>query len=289
MQSDIKSISQGEVTPTPEIVSPRPSFDDRAAQNFIPDAAGPMLTDETPMPKSHRGLWAIIAIVVIIALAAVGYFVIYPMMSSPVVEPIVENQPMTPVESAPVLAPHVSALSGSAILIPQVAVKLDTVSREAIVQALTDQGAFVGEGLTEVTFQDTTGGQMPLPTFLTALLPDFLDAQSITTYATDDFTAYIFKDKAGIWPGYIFNLKPEGGATLSQWLASLEKTNLGAFFVTEAGTLGAFKDGTVKGVNDRFATGAIAGASFSYAVTATNLHISTSYEGLKAALGALGY
>lgn len=290
MQSDMKSISQGEITPTPEIVAPKPSFDNRA-QNFIPESVGPMMTDEeVAAPKSHRTLWAIIAVVIIIALGAVGYFVIFPMMSSPVVEPIAENTTPTPTpEPMPVLAAHTSAFAGSAIIIPQVTLQLGTVTREAIVQGMTDQGALVGEGLTEVVIQDQTGGQMPFATYLTALLPAFLDGQSVSSYAEADFTAYIFKDKAGVWPGYIVTLKPEGGATLSQWLASLEKADLGALFVTEAGGLGAFKDGTVKGVSDRFATGATPGASLSYAVTATNLHISTSYEGLKATLGALGY
>lgn len=291
MQSDMNSIAQGEVTPTPEIIAPRQNFDNREP-SFVPESAGPMLTEEGAAPhKSHRGIFVIIAIVAVIALAAVGYFVIYPMMSSPVAEPIVEApaQPAPATVTAPVVVTHTTAFSDPATPVPQVTLKLETVTRETIVQGLTDQGALVSNGLTEVVFQDAQGGQIPFPTLITALLPAFLDGQSAGSYTADDFTAYIHKDALGIWPGYIVTLKPEGTVTLNQWLASLEKTDLGALFVTEAGGLGAFKDGTVKGIADRFATGGTAGASLSYAVTATNLHLSTSYEGLKSTLEVLGY
>ncbi|MDO8602154.1 MAG: hypothetical protein Q7R62_03490 [bacterium] len=288
MQSDIKSIAQGEVSPTPEIVTQRQSFNNREP-SFIPEATGTMMIEEGTEPrKSHRGLWTIITIVVIIALVAIGYFVIYPLMSPPVVEPVAEATQPTPTPE-PVLAPHSSAFSNSVVLIPQVILKLDTVSRENILQGLTDQSVLVSDGLTEVVLQDATGGQLSFSTFFAALLPNFLDGQSVSTYIENDFTAYIYKDKFGVWPGYITTLRPEGAATLGQWLASFEKADLSALFVTAPGTLDAFKDGTVKGVADRFATGATAGASISYAVTANNLHISTSFDGLKTALGALGY
>ncbi len=290
MQSDIRSIEQGEVTPTPEIVAPKPAFDSRA-QNFIPDVAGPMVTEEEAMaPKSHRLLWAIIAVVIVVALAAVGYFVVYPMMQSPVVEPVnTPAQPAPEMPAQPTAAAHTSVFGNSVLAIPQATVTLGAVTREAIVQSLTDQGALVPSGLTEIVFQDTAGGQVSFATFFTALLPDFLDGQAIGSYVEDDFTTYIYKDQNGVWPGYVLTLKPEGTATLNQWLMNFEKAALGALFVTDPGAMAEFKDGTVKGIADRFATGASAGASLSYAVTATHLHISTSFEGLKAALSALGY
>ncbi len=290
MQSDIKSISQGEVSPTPEIVAPRPSFDNRAAQSFIPETAGQMMSDEEMVPKkSHKGLWVMIIIVIVIALAAVGYFVVYPMMSAPVVTPTAENTQQPIVAPAPPVATHMSAFGNSIPAVSTATLKLDAITRETIIQGLTDQGALLTDGLTEVVIQDATGGQVPFATYLTALLPAFLDGQSASTYATDDFTVYIFKNSSGIWPGYIIPLRPEGSATLAQWLANFEKTDLGALFVTAPGTIGAFKDGTVMGIGDRFAPGTTPGASMSYAATATDLHISTSFDGLKTALSALGY
>jgi len=289
MGSDIKSISQGEISPTPEVIAPRANFS-APSQSFVPEATGQMLSEEEAAPhRSRKGLWTVIILLIVLALIAVGYFIIYPMMSAPVAVPVVETPQPVLAEPVPVVASHTSAFSGAAIAVPQVTLKLNPVSRETIVQGLTDQQGFIGEGMTEVLLQDVAGGQLPLPTFLTALLPSFLDSQSAGTYATDDFTAYLYKDANGVWPGYVIPLKAEGAATLGQWLANLEKTDLGAFFVTAPGTLSAFKDGSVKGLTDRFATGTAGGASFSHAVTATDLHISTSYEGLKAALGALGY
>lgn len=290
MQSDIKSISQGEVSPTPEIVSPRQSFDNRAAQSFTPELAGQMMSEEGAEPKKSRaGLWTLIIIIVVVALAAVGYFLIYPMMSAPLATPVAEQTEQPTVPTTPTVAAHASAFGNSVNLVPSVTLKLETVNRETIIQGLTDQGALITDGLTEVILQDASGGQIPFPTYLAALLPSFLDGQSVGTYATDDFTAYLFKNKSGVWPGYIVPLRPEGGATLAQWLANFEKTDLSALFVTTPGTIGTFKDGTVMGVPDRFAPGTAAGASISYAATATDLHISASYDGLKTALSALGY
>jgi hypothetical protein len=226
---------------------------------------------------------------VVIALGAVGYFVVYPMMSTPTVTPIVET-PEPVVEPTPVaVAQHTSAFSGALTPAIQVTLPLDTVSRETIIQGLTDQGAIVANGVTEIIFQDATGGQLAFPSFITALLPDFLDGQSADTYVADDFTAYIYKDANGIWPGYIISLKQDGLTTLSQWLMNLEKADLSALFVTDAGTLSTFKSGTVKGMSDRFATGKTTGSSLSYATTNTNLFIATSFEGLKASLELLGY
>lgn len=287
MQSDIRSISQGEVNPTPEVVSPKqtPSID---VQGLAPDIANQMLSEEEPAKKSHRGIWTLIIILIIIALGAVGFFVVYPMMSAPTVEPTPLAATPEPAAPEPVLKEHSSAFSSSVSAISSVNLKLPAMSRESIIQGLTDQGSLVGEGLTEIVIENEEG-QVAFPQLLTTLLPAFLDGSAATTYVTDDFTAYVYKNKDGIWPGYIIPLKPEGTTTLNQWLANLEKTDLGALFVTLPGTLGAFKDGTVMGISDRFAPGTTPGASLSYAVTATDLHISTSYEGLKAALTALGY
>lgn len=287
MQSDIRSISQGEVNPTPEVVSPRqaPSMD---VQGLAPDIANQMLSEEEPAKKSHRGVWTLIIILIFIALAAVGFFVIYPMMSAPTVEPTPLAATPEPAIPEPIKKLHTSAFGGAMNAIPAVSLNLATLNREEIIQGLTSQGSFVGEGLTEVVIENAEG-QVAFPQFLAALLPAFLDGSAAGTYTTDDFTAYLYKDKDGIWPGYIIPLKPEGTTTLNQWLANFEKTDLGALFVTLPGTLGAFKDGTVMGISDRFAPGTTPGASLSYAVTATDLHIATSFEGLKTALTALGY
>lgn len=289
MQSDIRSISQGEVNPTPEIVAPKQSFN-LPEPTFTPEVTNQIIMEEGATAKaSHKGLWMIITLAVIVALGAVGYFIVYPMMSAPVVTPTVTENAAPTQAPAPVIPAHSSAFNNSATQVPQVTLRFEAVTREMIIEGLTAQGAAITDGMTEVIMQDTTGGQLPMPAYIVALLPDFLDGQSAGSYVADDFTTFIYKDKTGVWPGYVASVKPEGATTLSQWLMNLEKTNLGALFVTDPGALSPFKDGTVKGVADRFATGKTPGASLSYAVAGSNLVISTSFEGMKAVLGALGY
>ncbi len=288
MQSDIKSISQGEVNPISEIVAPK-AGPTPSEPSFVPEVANQMLVEDDGQ-KSRKGLWLIIALVVVVGLAALGYFVIYPLFGNQtVISPVTEAEPQPVVQPTPQVAAHTSAFSASITPVPSLTAAIDPLVREKIIETLTIQAAAVTGGITEIALQDAAGGQIAFPSYLAALLPDFLDGLSASQYAADDFTAYLYKDDAGVWPGYIITLNPEGSATLNQWLTNLEKTDLSAFFLNSPGVLSTFKTGTVKGIADRFATGSTVGASFSYAVTGTQLIINTSFEGLKQGLGLLGY
>ncbi len=244
-------------------------------------------------PKSGKALWMIIILVVIIGLAALGYYVIYPMLApqpmtqTPAATPAVPSAPEAPIAPvAPTLTPHTSAfVFEPAGKVPAQPTALDLASINGILKSVGDNAA--NESLTEVLMSDEKG-QLAFAKYLTALLPSFPDAAQASTWMEDDFTAYVYKDNKGTWPGYIVKLKADANLeTLAQWVALLETNDLTNFYVSNPGKLAPFKNGTYKTITDRYATGSN-GASFNYAIVNNYFVINTSYDGLKESLRLLG-
>lgn len=296
MQSDNQSLEQGQITPQPQVVSPT-NFD--ASQSFAPETNNQLDGQVEPaQKKSHLILWVVIGIVGLVGLGLIGYFVIYPLISGgdavvapieePIAQPTLPEAPAAPVAETSDLLTHTSAF----VVAPAatVTVQIPEVTTAAIKAALVAQGdSLSNQALGEVVFSDAENAQLAFTDVLSALLPEFLDANQANTWLADDFTGFVYKEGTGVWPGYIVNLK-EGinNDTFAQWLASLEATNLSGLFVSDPGTLAAFKNGEVSGISDRYAAGQN-GASLGYAIVGGNkLLISTSFNGMKEAIRLLG-
>ncbi len=291
-QTDVRTM-QSDIN---QVVKPAPA-------SSVFDEKDPVFTPETnnqmsnlgvivDKPKSNKALWIIITLVVIIGLAALGYYVIYPMLApQPVAQtPVTPAAPAAPETPAapvtPTLAVHTSAfVFEPAGKVPAQPTTLDLTSINGILKSVGDNAA--NETLTEVLMSDEKG-QLAFAKYLTALLPSFPDAAQASTWMEDDFTAYVYKNNAGTWPGYIAKLKSGANLeTLAQWVALLETNDLTNFYVSNPGKLAPFKNGTYKTISDRYATGSN-GASFNYAIVNNYFVINTSFEGLKESLRLLG-
>ena len=300
-EQDIRTMRAdlGTTTPAPNL----PTFDGEEPA-FTPETTTPGSQDSTvdqmlAAQKSNTLIWLVGGIIGFVVLAAVGYFVVYPLFnkaSSPAPTPVVEQpviaQPATPTSPAPVqpaAAKHLSQFINPPIATVNAqlpaALPGSTQLMEAMRGALVQQGQAALSGLTEVIVTTPTG-PLSAQEFLYATAP------SIDGYADSletDFTAFIYKDTAGIWPGYVMQFKAGSAQSVIVTTAAiLEKLALKNFFVVDPGVLAPFKGGTVNGIWDRYAVGKTAGASFGYLVKNNKLLISTSFAGMKEALRLMG-
>lgn len=276
------------------------------------DTEEPAFTPETTVPtpqipsvdqivaqgggKSH--LWMILGGVGFVVLALVGYFVVAPMFSSetpaPVETPVTVTPTPTPASPAPVQPAVIHKTEfinmPTATVSQIIAVAADgSINPVQLKGAMVTQGQAGKMGLTEIVFTDSTGAPIPLGKILTALGGDVQAAITLNTAFTNDGTVFIYKDATGVWPGYIGEMasaEPANLATLTGWIES-SKT-LANFFIVNPGTIAPFKNGIVNNLNDRYAPGTTAGASFGYLITKNKLLISTSFAGMKEALRLMG-
>ncbi len=134
--------------------------------------------------------------------------------------------------------------------------------------------------------------------FLAALVPT-LNASFLDAKLDKDFTAFAYKDKDGVWPGYVFKLNPETppGQARPEVFTTLEQSAL-KFFLSDPGAPKStdFKQGfkSSPNVKDiRYMLYTKAGASFNIAwvqVSGVNYAIvSTSFNGINEAIRLLGF
>ena len=310
MRGDLaKAATPPGVTPAPTPTEPtlnipaKPLFDaDEPA--FSPNTSNqmpPSVDDLIAQGGSKKKMmWVVGGIIGVLVLGAVGYFVIYPMISSVGSGPTVPTDPtvpVVPVDPQPIqpIAPqgHVSAFVNQPENQTATAVLPLPLSRNAIAGALTQIAQTAKPGLTEVTFTTgTNNAPAALPGFITALTPGFANAGNAALLFEDDFTAFTYKDAQGVWPGYVLSLKPDFKADdLRAWFAGLEKSPLSNFFIVNPGTMAPFKDGTVNGkYADRYSGGTTPGASLGYLMLPqqSKVIISSSFTGIKESLRLMG-
>jgi len=243
----------------------------------------------------HKNLiWIISAVISVIILGIVGYFIIYPLLTNvaPTVTldtPTDQVEPIAP--SQPTNSGHVSAFINEPSN-REVLTLSGVLSHSTIVATLTKKAQNLIPGVSELIMSDDAGVTIPFNIFLSSLLTGFDESQKTSLIFNDDFTAFVFKDSTGSWPGYVATLKPGFVAEdLRSWFSSLEKSPLNNFFIVEPGTFSPFKDGVVNDkYADRYAPSSISGISFSYLVLPqqNKVLISSSFNGLKEALRLMG-
>lgn len=293
MASDTKSISGGAATPIPESVmmpeENEPVFRPET-QVRIPapparfgglvspaSPATPATTlEEEPAPQKKKSLVVIIGIVIVLGLGLLGYFVVYPLIFGGE-ENVVVAPPPPPPPPPPV--PHQSLFLSAPDL--RVEVLLESVNFVTIANSLQslDLGTVTDPVLQEVVVLDDRKNQIPWSNYLSELLPEFTK-EELGGVFTDDFTAWVYHDSKGRWPGYAVRIvKSDEAATL---IKKLETANLSPLYLTPSGTLGEFKDGALSGQTVRYALGGTPGAAFEYGIIRGDiLIVSTSYGGLK--------
>lgn len=249
---------------------------------------------EAPSDGGRKKKILIIAAIVsgVVVLGLIGYFVVYPLVS-----PIKEAPPVVqpePVASAPAAREHTSYFIESPTAISRV--NLPNITALSIAFALQNEGAraIAPGSLVEVVMLDSAGNQAELAAYLPQL-SSTVPGEKLGAWFESDFTAFIYFDDQGAWPGYVIKVKEGANVDeLKAGMSQLENGDISAFYIAPPGVLGQFKDGKVPSTSSgqviatRYAAGSRAGAAFNYGYAGDYLLISTSYNGLKAALPLLG-
>jgi hypothetical protein len=320
MSSDISSVqTQGGGQP----VSYTPNLNQPKTEVFIPPQAemspmNPSSSAEIPStvgietPSSKKPIvLGLASFVIVIALGAIGWFVVYPNFVSnteiaieevpvavlPTPEepqpPVTSEEPAsststtsttTPEENAPKTIIHSSFFKTPA----------DAVTEFNFVPATLEnyKTAFPGGTaevalLKEVVFKGEVGGYSSAG-LLNLIAPKSLGSDP--TLFAEDFTAFSYTDKNGVWPGLVLKIAENKKEIIATALKTLETTNeASAFFGgTTPGTATAWKNGKIGTYAGRYMTFTTTGASLNYAVAGDYLVISTSYAGAQEVAKRLG-
>lgn len=261
------------------------------AQAGKPDFFSPETFEPTPLPagvKTNSNLvrnimLIVVALIFIGAVGAVSYFVVFPLLFPSKVAVTTPTPPVT----APLT--HRSYLVKPAAA--QAELKLSDHKYLTIAAALQGESFNqLSEGKSkEVAFSEN-GQQLPFATFLTSVAP-VTTALTDAGYFEQDFTAILYYDANGVWPVYVAKLKAGvSAADAINGVKTIEGVlDLNNFYLASPGTFAAFKDGKIGNYATRYAVGGQSGASFNYGVLGNYFVLSTSYNGLKAAMPLLGF
>ncbi len=91
--------------------------------------------------------------------------------------------------------------------------------------------------LIEVIPSDASGGRVPLGTFFTLQDTGILSTDFMAAHFAEQFAMFAYRDKQGVWPGYVLPLKPgENWLFLKDEVAKLESSpKLANFYLADPG------------------------------------------------------
>lgn len=252
--------------------------------------------------KPSRLILSLGVFVIIVGIAWISYAYLLPLYRAmiPAAEPMPEvaaPQPATEgLGTTPPPAPQAPAgttpLGGIQSALP----KVDTDgSFASIIDALSTEAEKnpVTGTMREISITNA-GVPMTFDAFMGALLPEAKTngLAGIFTAAFDqNFSAYIYYDEHGAWPGYIAKENPASqidAVTLANRIQALETSSYENLFLIDPGIGDAWKTGQARGKYvDRFIPLTTQGALFNYGIFGNYLIINTSNNGLVKALDAL--
>lgn len=291
MASDLSSLkSSGGLEPKAKTFRP----EDFSTEAIFQPAEGGAESETSQTSASHKPLYIILGIVGFVIIASlVIYFFIWPLIKSPTnTTPTVDNNP--PANNNPTTPGtlvHKSFFTAS--IASTISANLSNLNLTEISTALNAVAPGIGQSsLAEITL--TVNNTVPeSPDFLSTVFPQ-LDKTVVASNLEKDFTAFIYRDANGSWPGYVFKLSETGavGSISEPIKTSIESsTSLSGLFLVNPGKQGpaGFKDGLkVGGSTARYVSFASTGASLNYGWFGNYLIISTSFNGFKESLKALG-
>lgn len=317
MSSDMQSINTGSPAPKPyvpqaapenmAVIPPTPnaSVPDQSFQ--IPQAdttfGSPM--PEVPTKKSGKGIFtAVIVFIAVVGLAALGYFVIYPIFFANQAAPVVENtnpvteQPVLPAPeptptpepapipeatSTPTPAPaHISVLTTPA----DGQIEATAITTGATLAGL-NLGSSASPSLTEMIYKNSAGEVIKPAEILNVMTGLNISENSALSSAFNELsgTGFVYADANGRWLGFAAQLNSSAdlasvSATFNQVFESV--SNYGSLFAGAPGAAKTWKASQVAGAtNHRFLTFANSGFAIDYGWVGNKLVISTSFDGFK--------
>ena len=297
MESDIKSVEEGGgAEPQPIKLTP-----ETALPAATPPAADEVALSEEPPSRLGAVIKGLIFLIILIAIAWALYAYVWPLIFVPAPEEEISGEILpspSPTTPPPAGGPR-STLPVSAFGSPGERTTQLTVSTLDLLSVLTslqnEASRTPGDGnVKELTILNNAGQPLTFVQFITILLPEVSAnlAPVLTDNFEPNFTAYLYYDQNGVWPGYI--VKKKAGATidtvtLNDRLALLETSSFANLFLIPPGEPQGFRTGTAKNqYTDRYNPHTAPGASFNYGIFNSYLIINTSFDGLLAALQLLG-
>jgi len=253
--------------------------------------------------------------VIVIALGAIGWFVVYPNFVSNT-EVVTEEAPAstlpTPEEPQPPTPPAVDPTEDITPTASTTTPEEETPAPKTLIHssflktpadAITElnfvpatlenyKTAFPG-GTAEVTLLKEVVFKIPSGAYPSAELLALIAPKSLgsdKTLFAEDFTAFSHTDKNGVWPGLILKISDGKKVAVEEALKTLETSEeASAFFGgTTPGAATTWKNGKIGTYTGRYMTFGTTGASLNYAITGDYLVISTSYAGAQEIAKRLG-
>jgi len=307
--SDIKSIVEGggsgpvgEVVNVPAPMKPRmPEKTPDDVKINVPGYAGPeerIFTPETlptalgsapavQIVKEGKSKARLVITIAIIAIIAVGfglggYFFVYKRFFQQEAPPVVNlPQATTTAETPNPAVIHESFIQADKT---QTATNISQITPEAVASGTLSV-------LKEAILNDEQGNPALFPKYLSGIITEF--NESDLNYFEPDFTAFIYYDKDGAWPGYVARIKDDAPLVVVQPIISRiegfrtaenpENSNLGKLFLENPGVpnVDGFKNGQVDGIPTRYLTFEKTGASLNYGWVGRYLVITTSYPAMQ--------
>lgn len=241
---------------------------------------------EAPTVRRIRSVvWIIGALIVAGGLGVLAYFVIFPRIF-PAQGPQPAIKSVVPVTKAPVSLRHVSYFVNPAAARSKITFQELTESN--IREALSKVAASVlpAGSLKELEIAGAVG-QIPVADYLSRLLGLTVSKSDLNRWFVEDFTAFMYYDRNGVWSGYVLKMKPETASEIASEFYPDIESSAGDLYISPA-SLGEWKLGNYKGSGSRYASGRRPGESFNYGAFGNFLILSTNFDGFKAAVAALG-
>ena len=318
MNSDIQSMNAGNPAPRPFVpqsvpmptVSPAMPAEPKEQSFQIPqptDAPAENIAapaDSAPK-KNNKGLFtALIAFIVIVGLAALGYFVIYPIFFAPApIEAPLVNEPVVPPAEIPPAEEPVNPNPEAQV--PPEETNLQThnslfkiaadgqiesaavISGEAVSSLILDSSIL--PNLTEITYKNTNGNLFKTEDILKSMLE--IEVLVLNYKFNDQNTSgFVYTDASGKrWLGFVSQLADNTNLQekITNFQPFLENFSFNNLFAGDPGTSGTWKTSQISGATDHRFLNFSGGFSVDYGWVGDKLVISTSFDGFKEAVRRL--
>lgn len=313
MESDTQSMrASGGAEPVPQFVPPPLRPADSAGQ--APTPSTPVQTPVNPAPapmpevqevKSGGSIFWLSILIIIIGIGWLAYQYGLPayramtateMATEPITDttaPQPEADGLTTAPLSQAVTPTTTPLGGTIAALVKIETDGTAASITAALAAEAKKGGVPSGTIKEVSITNN-GTPMSFGTVMNALLPEAQTnglAGILTAGFDPNFSAYIFYDDRGAWPGYVAKIDPAAQidpTTLISRLQAIETSSYQNLFLTDSGTASGFKTGQARGKYiDRFAPLTADGALFSYGIFGDYFIVNTSNNGLVKALDLL--
>jgi len=290
--------------PKPEPLQPAVVFGVRP----LPEALSAPREPEVPAPAPLRSgspllLWLAGGAVGLVILFLIGYYVLPVLFPPPPpvpVKPPVTNLPQA-TSTTPIGTPVGTPAGGPSFFHASLFVSpvdetlgIKTESGTPFAESLvaTVQHAASSSNFIELALQNAAGAYPSWASFMADINFAVIEPSFFGDHFAPDFTAFVYRDKNGVWPGYVLKLAPnESPVLLRAKLLALEPNAdaLRSLFATAPGSpSGGFTDAQVNGQPIRSLAWTTPGATFTYCWFFNRyLILSTSLDGLRAAVERL--